>query len=338
MNDPLADKHFLTHEQLADLLISRHLQADKKELIMRLASVNYYRLTGYLYTFRETVRLPDGSYAKGENYRSGTTLDLVWRYYLFDRRLRLLLIDAVERIEIALRAHIAHDWAQAEGCINPQEYPTSFNTKFLKSEKLLRKKKQPTLFGKMQASYEKSQLDCSLHFKAKGVTDAKKLPAWVLVELTTIGELLWLFGGLKEQLRRSIAAAFGVTDLDFFESLLTLLHQARNACAHHGRIWNAVWQKRKERQLPNGTTAVYFDPIVKQVPPSWNAGWEQGAGPDRLSTAFLLTACSYLLKQVAPTSEWQARFKSLTCRPELPCSMLKEMGFSNGWRKHILWN
>ena len=81
-------KRFLSYSDLvADLRLSRNLLADKSEIIQRLHSVNYYRLTGCLYSFRETVMMPDGSRGKGENYRSGTTLDLVWQFYLFDHRL-----------------------------------------------------------------------------------------------------------------------------------------------------------------------------------------------------------------------------------------------------------
>ncbi len=111
-------------------MLSRNLVADKGLLMQRLHSVNYYRLTGYLYAFRETRTLPDGSQVKGENYRAGTTLDLVWRFYLFDRRLRFLLMDAIERIEIALRSRIAHYWSEATGVINPHARRTSYHPSF----------------------------------------------------------------------------------------------------------------------------------------------------------------------------------------------------------------
>ena len=59
--------------------------------------MNYYRLSGYLYPFRI---LP------GDNFVAGTDLDTVWRRYTFDRRLRLLVLDAMERIEVAVRARL----------------------------------------------------------------------------------------------------------------------------------------------------------------------------------------------------------------------------------------
>ena len=41
-----------TNEELADLLISRNLVADRNKAIHLLDSIGYYRLTGYLVPFR----------------------------------------------------------------------------------------------------------------------------------------------------------------------------------------------------------------------------------------------------------------------------------------------
>jgi len=42
-----------------------------------------------------------------EMFRSGTSFDDVMRLYVFDKKLRLLFIDAIERIEVGLRVDIA---------------------------------------------------------------------------------------------------------------------------------------------------------------------------------------------------------------------------------------
>lgn len=39
-------------------------------------------------------------------FKDGTTLDMVYDLYKFDRKLRLLLFDAIERIEVAIRTQI----------------------------------------------------------------------------------------------------------------------------------------------------------------------------------------------------------------------------------------
>ena len=85
------------NEDLADLLISRNLIADRDKAIHLLDSIGYYRLTGYLVPFR----VPGT-----DTYLPGTTLDTVWDIYTFDRHLRLMAMDALARIEIAVRALI----------------------------------------------------------------------------------------------------------------------------------------------------------------------------------------------------------------------------------------
>ena len=91
-------KPSLTYEEQADVLISRGLLADRDILIATLQNVNYYRLSGYLYPFRNA----------DDSFLDGTTLDIVWRRYRLDRRLRFLLLDAIERVEVALRSRLVY--------------------------------------------------------------------------------------------------------------------------------------------------------------------------------------------------------------------------------------
>ena len=77
-------KPFLSYDDQASLLLSRGLKADRDVLIERLKSVNYYRLSGYLYPFR----LPDNQ------FKPGTTLDIIWNRYRFDRRLRFMAMES----------------------------------------------------------------------------------------------------------------------------------------------------------------------------------------------------------------------------------------------------
>jgi abortive infection bacteriophage resistance protein len=99
-------KTALSFEDQADRLLARGLIAGKPELVERLKAVSYYRLSGYLYPFRQ---LP------GENFAPGTNLCEVWERYNFDRRLRIILLDAIERIEVALRTRLVYHFVRAHG-------------------------------------------------------------------------------------------------------------------------------------------------------------------------------------------------------------------------------
>ena len=81
----------------ADDLIEKGMSGDRDEIASRLAVVGAHRLAEYWMPFVGT----DGRFV------SGTSFESVWSRYAFDRRLRLLIFDAVERIEVCLKAQLA---------------------------------------------------------------------------------------------------------------------------------------------------------------------------------------------------------------------------------------
>src|SRR5580698_8803666 len=87
-------------EDLAILLASRGLVFDNwAGSFDHLEHIGYYRFTGYLHPFRVGGAGPSAEY-----YKAGTTFEVVHDRYIFDRKLRLLVLEAVEKIEIAVRA------------------------------------------------------------------------------------------------------------------------------------------------------------------------------------------------------------------------------------------
>ncbi len=72
---------------------------NSQEASIFLEFVSYYRLSGYWKSFEQPCT---NKHIFQENTRFGD----VKRLYEFDRKLRLLILDAIERIEIALRTHI----------------------------------------------------------------------------------------------------------------------------------------------------------------------------------------------------------------------------------------
>ena len=93
-------KPFLSFEEQADLLtVERGMVADRDDLIRHLQDVGYYRLSGYWHIFKK----PDS-----DEFWEGTTFQRVWGLYVFDRQFRLAVLDAVERIEVYMRTHLAY--------------------------------------------------------------------------------------------------------------------------------------------------------------------------------------------------------------------------------------
>ena len=79
--------------------------ADNAVAIHYLNFIGYYRLSGY---FRA---LTDPADASREKFRAGISFQDALDLYIFDRKLRVLLTDAHERIEVAVKAAISNSAA-----------------------------------------------------------------------------------------------------------------------------------------------------------------------------------------------------------------------------------
>lgn len=209
MSDTRPLKPFLSIEEQAEKILARKCIGDKDFIIEKLRFVNYYRLAGYLYPFRKR-RAADGFVE--DEFEEGTTFAQVWDLYRFDRRMRFLLIDAIERIEIALRTCIAYRWAEScahKGISNPQGKSNCYRN----PETFKR------LLSKVQEQYSSSKERCAIHYNgaAWNISKAEDLPVWVFVEFTTFANLKTLCEKcLKHKVAQSVAADFGFADREKF--------------------------------------------------------------------------------------------------------------------------
>jgi abortive infection bacteriophage resistance protein len=95
-------------EQQIGRLIERGLHVeDKQSAAAYLRHINYYRLGTYWWSFIEDH--------KTHAFIAGATFNQVLNLYVFDRELRLLLIDAIERIEVSLRTQWAFHLSKTYG-------------------------------------------------------------------------------------------------------------------------------------------------------------------------------------------------------------------------------
>ena len=95
-------KQPLTIDEQIELLKSRGLEFnDVNEAKNSLLNISYYRLSSYLYPFR----IPNDD---KQRFMSGTIFEDILKFYSFDRKLRLLIFDSVERIEISVRTQLIY--------------------------------------------------------------------------------------------------------------------------------------------------------------------------------------------------------------------------------------
>jgi len=103
----------ITVDQQVELLLTRGLTCtDMPRLKRYLASIGYYRLSAYWLPFEQPS--PDPA-TRNHSFHPGTSFDQVLGLYIFDRKLRLMVFDALERIEVAVRTAYAREMSLAHG-------------------------------------------------------------------------------------------------------------------------------------------------------------------------------------------------------------------------------
>lgn len=292
-------KPALTLDEQADLLLSRGMIGDKSLIIQRLSFVNYYRLSGYWYPFR----ISDNS------FKSGTTFEYVWQRYVFDRHLRLMIMDAIERIEVAVRSKLAYHHAHLYGPFAYANSPSSF-PKFSSNE-------YTKLITHINKETERSREIFVEHFHRKYGDTHSYLPVWMVTEVMTFGTVLSFYRGSSRKIKQGIASIFGLPDR-VFESWLLSLTAIRNMCAHHGRLWDQV---------------LGYKPLIphRDDYPDWHQPVE--VANNRIFG--ILTICKYCMDIIAPQSHWPDRLHDLLGRfPEIPKT---SMGIPDDWSNCPIW-
>ncbi|MFC0820961.1 Abi family protein [Moraxella marmotae] len=216
-----------TPDQL-DLLKKRGLVIDDDGRALHyLQSLGYYRLSGYIYPFRQ---VQNGQ--KVSKLIDDTNFNTILQLYLFDKGLRILAFDALERIEMAIRTDIAHTLGKHHPDAHemPEYLDKKFTTKAPNQTKskhdIWREKYQKLLQSNAKQDFIKHHLD-----------NYQYLPIWAAREILDFGALSHLYGGLKYKDRQKIAQKYHTT-ANMLGKWLKSLNFIRNIVAHHGRLWN----------------------------------------------------------------------------------------------------
>lgn len=295
-------KLWLSYDEQADRLAERGLGFDRDDLVEHLADVGYYRLSGYWYIYKQDSDVQAGSFTEG------TTFAKVWDLYTFDRQLRFITLDAIERVEIYMRTQLAYRLAEQSGPFGFLNRSTLPN---------IDQKAYGHFMSKRFTAYDRSKTLFIEHFKKK-YGDSHGLPSyWTLVNIMDFGMMLTLFRGSPNVIKKGIADEIGIP-AGVFESWLLTLNTVRNACAHHDRLWNKRLGNRAK--IPRGRKY-----------PEWHKPYKV-----QNSTTFcLLTILGYLLGRIAPNSSWHSKvIQLLRDRNE---EDLRRMGFYEGWEECPIW-
>jgi len=289
-------------QQIAHLQAQGMTVSDVPRAQHWLRHVSYYRLSAYWLPFEH----PKGQ--AGPRFIAGTDLDTVIALYEFDRHLRLLVLAAIERIEVAIRGSWAYALAHTGG-------PHSYLDASLYSDRRIFHENLSRLAREVGTSPE-TYID---HYR-RTYDDPAMPPVWMVAEMMSFGQLSRWYSSLADRaLRNRIAQPLGLPEA-VLVPLLKHLSTVRNSCAHHARLWNRGFLIRMKLPIKPAPLAATLQPPA-------------GAAPARLYNSLVLVR--YLLTQVDPASGWPIDLKALLATH--PTGDLPAMGFPPGWAQRPLW-
>ena len=292
------NKPYKSAKDLVQLLQTRGLiinNLNRAENYIR--HIGYYRLSAYMYPHLEKPK-------EKHVYKNNKTFQNVLDLYKFDKKLRLLIFNEIEKIEIAVRSAIVNHACE----IFNDTYWITDSKYFMSPSKF-----QKTL-SLIDKELEHSKEDFILHFKAKYSNQYP--PAWMLAEILPLGTFMNVYYNLRDiSVQKKISKEFGL-QVKPFESWMSIITLTRNACCHHSRVWNK--QNTMVAMEPNHITK----PWIK-LP------------TDRLRIYFNLCIIKWFLGDISPNNTLKDKICNLLA--EYPCIDITAMGFPIDWLTEDLW-
>ncbi|WP_260843131.1 Abi family protein [Sedimenticola selenatireducens] len=262
-----------------------------------LSHLNYYRLRGYW--------LPFEADQKAHSFKSGVTFDDVLNLYIFDRELRLLALDAIERIEVSLRTQWAYHLARLHG-------PHAYLNAGLSKNPRWHANNLSSLMKELERSDE---VFVSHYNETYSVPESP--PVWAVCEVMSLGLLSRWYKSLRPaSTRTAIARTYDLPDR-VLESFVEHMAYIRNICAHHSRLWNRRMTKTMElpRTKPKGLSANFDHQQERKL---YNT----------------LVMIAYFMDMISPDHHWKKRLFHLLEEHKIDA---RAMGFPTDWQSRSIW-
>ena len=292
-------KGWLSYSDQVQLLQQRGLViSDLRKAEQFLSHLNYYRFSGYCLAFE----------SQRHTFIAGTTFEQIVDAYKFDLVLRDLITEALEIIEVDLRAVIAYFFGQRFGAFGHTD-AKNFFAGFGHADWLSR----------LQEEAERSSELFVTHFK-QAYIEFPNLPVWMVTEVMSFGGLSKMFMGMSRTDQKSVSGRYGLQP-SILQSWMHHLVYVRNLCAHHSRLWDRVWSIKPT--LPHGQD---------WSPPNLRSNRHL------LATLMMLR---YWLKRIAAANRfaanWKVRIEEHLQNPPSVANADIRMGLTESWLLNPIW-
>lgn len=267
---------------------------DRKKALSYLQYVGGYRLKGYWHHLVDpaTKRFPPG-----------LSFAVITDRCEFDRELRAATIEAIDRLEVAIRTTIANYLSQSHG---PHWFlkPSAFKpTQTWGLGQLLQKIESEVLRGKntfVRHYFQKHD-------------DPYLPPSWSVSECVSFGLWSRTYEILRDASdKKAIAMKFNIDQPEVFKSWIHAVTVLRNVVAHHGQL------------------------LGKTLSVGPSAYTKLGIRFSRSKEFFAVaTVIEYLLTQTELPNRWRSDLKDIFAR--YPAISPSEIGFPASWETEPGW-
>ena len=272
---------------------------DEAFAIHCLSNISYYRLRAYTYPFQDNTQ-------PNHPFIVPVTFEQIIELYVFDRKLRSLVFDAMEKIEIAMRTQIIHQFA------------IPYGSHWQLNETLFRDVNRfNSQIQSLQTEISRSNETFIEHYK-KTYTEPVDPPSWMSLEVSSFGLLSQMFWNLKKSPEKiAVVKHFGLNNIELLENWMLCFSHIRNTCAHHGRLWNRrltahiTLPKKPSNQFIQNRNILPYKPYAA------------------------LCCMQYIMQSISPDTSFKDGLKALM--KSCPLKQEKEMGFSEDWRSDSFW-
>lgn len=271
---------------------------DERRVENYLLNIGYHRLSAYIYPFYKSPK-------SDLILKEGTTFEQVLALYCFDKKLRILLFNEIEKIEVAIRSVLANI-----GCKELKDKYWITKPEYFANEDKFNQ--TLVIIGKELSSSKEDYIE---YFRRNYVESYP--PAWMITEVLSFGNLNYIYSNISSnRLMKCIAGYFGLKP-QVFISWLTVLANLRNMCCHHVRVWNRDFM------------------LTPADPKKTKNAWIDSSKVDKKRIYYRLCIVRYFLSSISPNNNFNDKLSKLFV--DFPSIDIATMGFDCDWKNHRLW-
>ena len=301
--------------------------SDRPAAMAALKRIGYYPLSAYTYPFREPASPADlkAGRTRAETFVLGSTVENALKIYEFDRKLRGILLQALQEIEVALATKIGYVLGKraGDGHLRVDSLDAAacswMNADGVKAHDAWKVRYEKLRTDAKEEEYVKHHI---LHYGGE-------IPIWVATGFMDFGCLIRLYSLMDKRDKERIASELGLSGKasDTLHRWLRALNILRNNCAHNNRIWN-----RATVDVP--------PKFSTRVAPEYLHHLNDLDNDQRQKIYLLIALTGHLSRAVNPTGTWAGSILPTQAKKlgnVGGMTLENTMGFPSGWEQLELW-